>query len=181
MIQTCIFSEEELLEVQQLVRGLRYTNMNGDPGQVLYLSYIPGWITQRLTPEGYESKISFARLNTSELDTKFRVHADSRTRDAKGQLFYPDFACVFYPFDTPGHGTGLFRHKVLGDQCDKRKARAFTYDDGNWEMYDWYEGKENTMFAYESNKYHCRYPYQSFGLTKEDARIVIVNFMTKKE
>jgi hypothetical protein len=179
MIQENLFSSEELLEIQKMVRGFHYFKISGDPGQFLYLARMPPWVIERITLKGYISKQAFARLNTEDLDYKFRIHSDAKSRDDLGDWFYPDMACVFYPFDTPGHGTGMFRHNTQGDHCNDNIGKAFTYDDGNWVMYDYYEGKANTALFYESNKYHCRYPFKAFGKTAEDGRIVIVNFMVK--
>jgi hypothetical protein len=179
MTLTNLFTALELAEVQSIVRALHYERIAGDPRQFLYLARVPTWVSDRITLPGFESKEAFARLNTEDKDTDFRIHADSRSRDPDGKWFYPEMASVFYPFDTPGYGTGLFRHKVAGDSCEPGQSKAFPYDDGNWDMYEFYEGKENTAFVYASNKYHCRYPFKAFGKNAGDGRIVIVNFMVK--
>lgn len=142
---------------------------------------MPQWVIDKVTPDGYESKLAFARLNTENLDTGFRIHSDGKTADNNGKMFQPEYAAVFYPFDTPGHGTALFTHKLIGDRSKPLQGKAFKIDDGMWSVSEWYEGKENTAFYYEANRYHCRYPFKSFGSTIKDGRIIIVNFMVRKK
>ena len=181
MILSNLFSEIELTEIQVLLRGLPYFEMKMDnfSKDRFHLAHVPEWISGRITLPGYKSRQCFARLNTEKHDTHFRIHADSKSYDDIGRLFYPEMACVFYPFSTPGHGTGLFRHPQWGDSCPIGHGFAFSHDDGRWEMYDYYEGVENTSFVYPANKYHSRTPHKSFGQSRRDGRIVIVNFMTE--
>lgn len=181
MILSNLFSEIELTEIQVLLRGLPYFEMKMDnfSKDRFHLAHVPEWISGRITLPGYKSRQCFARLNTEKHDTHFRIHADSKSYDDIGRLFYPEMACVFYPFSTPGHGTGLFRHPQWGDSCPIEHGFAFSHDDGRWEMYDYYEGVENTSFVYPANKYHSRTPHKSFGQSRRDGRIVIVNFMTE--
>ncbi len=182
MILSNLFSEAELTKIQILLRDLQYYEMKMDNfnKDCFHLSRVPEWVSSRITLPGYQSKQCFARLNTEKHDTSFRIHADSASIDETGQRwFHPEMACVFYPFSTPGHGTGLFRHPRWGDSCPKGLGYAFSHDDGRWEMYDYYEGVENTCFVYPANKYHSRVPHKSFGQSKRDGRIVIVNFMTE--
>ena len=181
MILSNLFSETELTEIQTLIRDLPYFEMKMDnfSKDRFHLAHVPEWISGRITLPGYKSRQCFARLNTEKHDTHFRIHADSKSYDDIGRLFYPEMACVFYPFSTPGHGTGLFRHPQWGDSCPIGHGFAFSHDDGRWEMYDYYEGVENTSFVYPANKYHSRTPHKSFGQSRRDGRIVIVNFMTE--
>lgn len=181
MILSNLFSETELTKIQTLLRDLPYFEMRMDnfSKDRFHLARVPEWISSRVTLPGYQSRQCFARLNTEKHDIHFRIHADSKSRDDMGRLFYPEMACVFYPFSTPGHGTGLFRHPQWGDSCPVGHGLAFSHDDGRWEMYDYYEGVENTSFVYPANKYHSRTPHKSFGQSRRDGRIVIVNFMTE--
>ncbi len=177
-----LFSEIELNRIQKTLRELAYfeIKMSSFGTDCFYLARIEEWITDRLTLKGYKSVQCFARLNTEKHDTSFRIHADSCSLDDSGKLFYPEVACVFYPFSTPGYGTGLFRHPRWGDRCPINHSFAFTYDDGKWEMYDYCDGIENTSFVYPANLYHSRVPNKSFGKSKKDGRIVIVNFMSRQ-
>lgn len=181
MILTNLFTKPELAEIQLLLRQTPYfkMRMNSFNDHCFHLARIPDWICQRITINGYKSRLCFARLNTSTKDTSFRIHSDAKTLDNLGRVFYPELACVFYPFTTPGHGTGLFKHRQFGEECRLKEGRVFTQDDGFWDMYEYYEGVENTSFVYPANKYHSRVPHKSFGKDKSDGRIVIVNFMTK--
>jgi hypothetical protein len=117
----------------------------------------------------HEDILTFARLNTPKLNTEFRIHSD-------GVIFNrePNLACVYYLKDSDTSGTSLYRHPRYGDRWDSRTSMNNVHlkDDGLWEEYHRYYAGENSMFLYNAQLWHGRFPWKV-----EEDRIVIVKFM----
>ena len=113
---------------------------------------------------------SFLRLNTSLIDNEFRVHNDAAIQGVK-----PTHAAVFYLEDSFVSGTALFSHPEHGKSSDE--VKIFTKDDGLWKPYFNYYARENSLLLYDANLFHGRFPWQAFGKTKYDGRIVLVKFL----
>ena len=113
-----------------------------------------------------QSVASFVRLNKKDLDTSFRVHADS---DIKNQKIV--VAAVFYLEDSEISGTALFKHPIHGHKASSQLV--FTEDDGLWDAYYKYYAKANTMLVYDASFFHGRFPWKV-----PHERKVIVKFMT---
>jgi hypothetical protein len=110
--------------------------------------------------------LSFARLNTAILNTEFRIHSDG---DIFGES--PNLAAVYY-LRTDSSGTALYEHPRHGKRWGRRGSNVHLTDDGLWKKYHECNSRENSMFLYESDLWHGRYPW-----VVEEDRIVIVMFM----
>jgi hypothetical protein len=148
-------------------------------GSLLYHHHIPPEIDQELDRVidetlgvSHDNILTFARLNTPELNTEFRIHSDGVIFGRK-----PDITCVYYLKDSDTSGTSLYRHPKYGDRWDSRTSLSNVHlnDDGLWEEYSRYYAKENTMFLYNAQLWHGRFPWKV-----EEDRIVIVKFMVTK-
>jgi hypothetical protein len=115
--------------------------------------------------------VSFYRLNTSKLDTEFRVHCDSVIQ---GEM--TDWACVFYLNDSASSGTAFYEHPVYG-RHDESKLAIFNEDDGRWTPYYRYYAARNSMLVYPAKVFHGRFPWRATGDNKRDGRIVVAKFM----
>jgi hypothetical protein len=144
-------------------------------GNQLYYHEIPNGVAKLLSDvcsrevgKELSTILSFARLNTPELNTEFRVHADSVIFNQK-----PTIASVFYLKDSIDSGTALFEHPVYGKKhVAGKNPQIILEDDGKWHAYKKYYAKANTMFIYNSDLYHGRFPWKV-----NEERIVLVNFM----
>lgn len=145
----------------------------------MYASRLPAHIDAVLTAKAaeligkkIESIASFARLNNSRLDTSFRIHSDAFIRNKK-----PDYACIYYLNTNLDSGTAFYKHADYGDKWCKGNPNIFTKDDGKWERYFLAPEIANSMVIFDSDLYHGRYPWQSYGVDRKDSRIVVVNFI----
>lgn len=156
----------------------RFQPIDKGNGRVLHCALVPPFIDRQLQAAMERSLarklrniISFYRLNTSRLDTEFRVHCDTVIQ---GEL--PDYAGVFYLETCQDSGTALYEHPVHG-RGDDQGLSIFDEDDGKWSPYFMCPEYENRMFLYKSSLFHGRYPWKARGNTRKDGRIVIVKFM----
>lgn len=105
----------------------------------------------------------FARYNSPDVDTSFRIHSDGRIQ---GQQ--PDVAFVYYIKGKSG--TALFDHPEHGRSSEK--GEVFTDDDGFWQETFYHAPKPNTILLYDAKSFHSRWPNK-----EEEDRIVIVGFL----
>jgi hypothetical protein len=145
-------------------------------GSLLYYQLIPNEIDQEINKVIDESLgikhkdiLTFARLNTPLLNTEFRIHSDGVILGKQ-----PNLACVYYLKTSNSSGTSLYKHPTHGDRWNSRvtPSNVFLEDDGLWEEYHRYYALENSMFLYNAQLWHGRFPW----VVTED-RIVIVKFM----
>lgn len=162
-----------------LGRTSKFRKVDVGLGDTLYLAEVPKNLEQRLvnaaesvTGLNLSCIQSFFRLNTTELNTAIRIHADSMINGIK-----PTVAGVFYLESMPGTGTALFEHKIFGRYSKDPSRNAIYKRDEGWVAYQKYEAVANTMFVYNSDFYHARFPWEAYGHDKTDGRIVVVLFM----
>lgn len=130
---------------------------------------IKQWIigfTEELLDKKLEEVAIYCRYNSSALDTTFRVHSDGLIQ---GQQ--PTIASVLY-LTTGNTGTALYTHPEHGSEG---LGKIFQEDDGKWELIDFCEEVENTMFVYNANSFHSRFPHKARG-----ERVVVVSFLKEK-
>jgi hypothetical protein len=119
-----------------------------------------------------EDVLTFARLNSADKNTEFRVHSDSKIFGKQ-----PNLAAVFYfessTLEKPS-GTAFFKHPQYGDRhkVGMDSPQIIPNDDGLWEKYHQYDAVENSMLLYNAHLYHGRQPW-----AMNHDRIVIVKFM----
>ena len=174
-----IFDLDEFEDLKRQLREATYLPFPLDKPQILYLAPVPKAYDDALTiwaESIVESKLnqlrSFARLNTEELDTNFRVHSDGKIYGT-----YPDIACVFYIDTREDSGTAFYESPIYGRTSALPEYNVHKDDDGNWHPYAKIHQKENSMLIYNAALYHGRFPWKSYGQSKEDGRIVIVKFL----
>jgi len=128
-----------------------------------------------------KSLLSFFRVATDELDTDWRVHADSKIGDVM-----PQMALVLYisPSHMNGlHGTAFWKHKKMGyemplDTSDEEADRMLLEESNNldnWELSSVVGYKPNRAVAYPANYFHSKYP----NLGWKDGRMIYVIFYNK--
>lgn len=130
---------------------------------------------------------SIARLNYVGENPNNAIHADSA---------YSDFAAVLY-LNTPEQcrgGTAFWRHKKTGWEWmpTEKEVRAkgksptrvlaqITEDWNNesaWEQVALAEMKFNRVAIYPTKRFHSRYPFEAFGSTPEDGRLIWASFFS---
>lgn len=171
---------EDVLSVDEMDELAAYLGENDfypypiDDGVEMYVCNIPQDIKNAIVCEVshhvgqvVEEIAIYARYNSPNVDTSFRIHSDGLIAGKK-----VDLAAVLY-CTTGNTGTALFTHPIHGS---KSEGKIFTEDDGQWELDEYSEEKENTMFIYDAKRFHSRWPHQAMG-----ERVVIVSFLKYKE
>lgn len=116
--------------------------------------------------------ISFARLNHNLVNNTFRVHSDTVIEGQK-----PDIAAVFY-FDTvEDTGTALFEHPEYGRINEDYTQSIIFKNNELWTPWQKYESEANSAFIYNADLYHGRYPWEAYGNSQANGRVVLVMFM----
>jgi len=85
-------------------------------------------------------------------------------------------------------GTAFWKHKKTGTErlpAGNQELLEKIKDDWDhqerWEIVDFAGMVPNRAIIYESELYHSRYPFEGFGKTIEDGRLIAVAFFTPKE
>lgn len=149
---------------------VQYSNKDFDEYIVEKLSDIDG--VQR------ECLLGFFRVATEEVDTDWRIHADSKVGDIR-----PERALVLYisPSTKEGlHGTAFWKHKEVGyempiDVSDAESDRFLLEEANevdNWELHSVVGYRPNRAVMYPSNYFHSKYPNTGW----KEGRMVYVMF-----
>jgi len=165
-------SENEFVrvEVGDKPFWVQYTNEEFDSLVLDKLSEIDG--VKR------ESLLAFFRVATEDLDTDWRIHADSKVGDIR-----PERALVLYISESTKeglHGTAFWKHKEVGyemplDTSDE-EANRFLLEEANildnWDLHSVVGYRPNRAVMYPSNYFHSKYPNTGW----KEGRMVYVMF-----
>jgi len=131
---------------------------------------------------------SIARLNYAGENPNNAVHADSG---------YDEFACILYltPQEFCSGGTAFWRHKILGFDAmpteqevrsvgrnPKQVMKRLSADWNNidaWERIALAEMKFNRAIFFRCKSFHSRFPFEAFGNSPENGRLVFVSFFNR--
>lgn len=125
-----------------------------------------------------KSLLGFFRVATDQLDTDWRIHADSKVGDIR-----PERALVLYisPSTMEGvHGTAFWKHKKLGytipkdmsnEEFDKMLIEESNVLD-NWDLHTVVGYIPNRAVMYPSVYFHSKFPNAGW----EKGRMVYVMF-----
>lgn len=111
-----------------------------------------------------ESLLAFFRVATEEVDTDWRIHADSKVGDIR-----PERALVLYISESTMeglHGTAFWKHKKLGyrmpfnisNEESDRMLIEEANDLSHWDLHSVVGYKQNRAVMYPSNYFHSKYP-----------------------
>ena len=125
-----------------------------------------------------ECLLGFFRVATEELDTDWRIHADSKVGDIR-----PERALVLYISESTKkglHGTAFWKHKEVGYEMpldiSNEEADRFLFEEANevdnWELHSVIGYKPNRALMYPSNYFHSKYPNEGW----KEGRMVYVMF-----
>jgi len=125
-----------------------------------------------------ESLLAFFRVATEDLDTDWRIHADSKVGDIR-----PERALVLYISESTKeglHGTAFWKHKEVGyempiDVSNEESDRFLSEEANNvdnWELHSVIGYKPNRALMYPSNYFHSKYPNTGW----KEGRMVYVMF-----
>jgi hypothetical protein len=125
-----------------------------------------------------ECLLGFFRVANEEVDTDWRIHADSKVGDIR-----PERALVLYisPSTKEGlHGTAFWRHKDVGyemplDASDEETNRFLSEQANNldnWDLHSVVGYRTNRALMYPSNYFHSKYPNTGW----KEGRMVYVMF-----
>ncbi len=128
------------------------------------------------------SVFSFFRVSNDELDTDWRIHADTVIMGEQ-----PERAIVLYLSDSYSdglHGTAFWEHVDMGyaqpldvtdDEFDEILLRD-SDDLDKWSLNSVVGYKPNRLVSYPCNYFHSKYPNKSW----KEGRVVFVMFYTTK-
>lgn len=118
------------------------------------------------------------RLNYDEELPNAAIHSD---------IGWGTHALVLYLNDTEDDlgGTAFWKHKLTGaekiEHNDQELLKLVQPDwdkEEAWETTRYVPMKFNRATIYESKLFHSRYPFDAFGSTPEDGRLIVVAFFT---
>lgn len=118
------------------------------------------------------------RLNYAGERPNAAVHSD---------LGWGTHALVLFLTDGPS-GTAFWRHRptgaqaiLPGDAALFEQLKGDWDDESKWERVAYVPMKLNRATIYASALFHSRYPFEAFGATPEDGRLVAVAFFNLRE
>lgn len=94
-------------------------------------------------------------------------------------------ALVLYLNDGPS-GTAFWRHESGAERLGHNDFLTYAKvmndwtKESKWEVTSNVLMKANRAVIYESELFHSRYPFEAFGSTPEDGRLILVAFFTPK-
>lgn len=167
----------EFERVRQHALLSHYYDWQG-PDEVVYkrisILHVPGMF-DTLTKHLGGVKISAMgyRLNYEGENPNQSIHSD---------LGYATHAAVVY-LNEGDSGTAFWRHKATqADDIWYGQAELFEQIHSDFENPDAWEQrllvptKQNRAIIYKSNLFHSRFPFDAFGSTPEDGRLIAIAF-----
>lgn len=118
------------------------------------------------------------RLNYAGELPNNEIHAD---------LGWGKYAAVIYLAEPPEgteSGTAFWKHhtgheRVQAGQLDVlRDVEADWHDVSKWEQTKFVSAKYNSAIIYKSELFHSRWPFEAFGNSPEDGRLIVVVFFS---
>ena len=168
--------------VRQHALGSEFIDWEGHDGQVyrrVCLTEVPG--LQRSIERVCGPIQMFGRgyrLNYAGEPPNQAIHSD---------LGWGTHAAVVYLCDGAG-GTAFWRHKATGATAIRQgDAELFEALSGDWERPDSWEMsglaemRLNRGVIYDGSHFHSRYPFEAFGSSPHDGRLIAVAFFSAAE
>jgi hypothetical protein len=169
-----IFEEEEFLQLEKYLKSREYKPLEND---FIYCSRVPGMVgntilnkIKEVTSLNLKEIVTFARLNTSTVDARIKIHSDNIVMGKQ-----PSYASVYYIETNDESGTAILSSPTHGKERTDLEVTVFT-EMGDFEVVEFNTEVRNSLFLYKSLLFHSRWPTSSRGLTVEDGRIVVVSF-----
>jgi hypothetical protein len=169
-----VFEEKDFLELERYLRSREYTPLEDD---FIYHSRVPAIVgttilnkIKEITNLNLKEIVTFARLNTSAIDARIKIHSDNIVFGKQ-----PNYASVFYIETNNESGTAILSSPTHGKERTDLEVTVFT-EMGDFEVVEFNTEIRNSLFLYKSLLFHSRWPTSSRGLTVEDGRIVVVSF-----
>lgn len=125
---------------------------------------------------------SFIRLELEGSQPTSWIHADTLCASKYSVVGYMnDIKDVF-------GGTAFWNHKIVGptngpykdNPVSQQFLRRDAHTQDAWRLTDLVGYKKNRAVIFPSDRFHSRYPRESFGTTKEDGRLLFVMFFNAK-
>jgi hypothetical protein len=125
-----------------------------------------------------------ARCSTETEDAQMRIHTDAGMGCSHAWVWYgtnpPEERVPFFD----GYGTAFFAHRDHGLSFRGTRAehdRLLVEDAGDlacWQMRGLIPMQQNRVAVYPSDRFHSRYPFEGWGTSSRDGRVVIAGFIT---
>jgi hypothetical protein len=169
-----VFEEKEFLKLEKYLRKQEYKPLEDD---FIYCSSVPKVVgrtilnkIEEVTNLNLKEIVTFARLNTSLIDARIKIHSDNIVMSRQ-----PAYASVYYIETNDESGTAILSSPTHGKERTDLEMTVFT-EMGDFEVVEFNTEVRNSLFLYKSLLFHSRWPTSSRGLTVEDGRIVVVSF-----
>lgn len=169
-------------QLRQIAIDANYIDWHGPDGQIYKRICIIDSVDIKDAIEDVVGPVQMLgmgfRLNYNEEMPNAAIHSD---------LGWGTHALVYYLNDTEDDlgGTAFWKHKETGaeiietdDQELLDKVKDSWDNEDEWEMTQYVPMKFNRATIYESRLFHSRYPFDAFGSTPEDGRLIAVAFFT---
>ena len=168
--------------VREIALAAPYFDYPAHDGEVykrIWIGQVPG------LQEAIEAKVGPVemlgmgyRLNYAGELPNAAIHSD---------LGWGTHALVLYLSEGPG-GTAFWTHRAsgartiyVGDHDLFAKVKDDWNDESKWDQRELVAMKFNRALIYRSALFHSRYPFEAFGTTPDDGRLIAVAFFNLKE
>jgi hypothetical protein len=173
---------EQALQLRQIAVEANYVDWHGPDGQLYKRICIIDspdikWAIESICGPVKMLGMAF-RLNYDEEMPNAAIHSD---------VGWGTHALVYYLNNTEDDlgGTGFWKHRETGaeeiewdDSELLDKVKDSWDNEEHWDMVQYVPMKFNRATIYESKLFHSRYPFDAFGSTPEDGRLIAVAFFT---
>lgn len=134
-----------------------------------------------------EDAMTFARLSTDAIDADVRIHTDAMMGGTHAWVWSPTDGQTPAIRGSYPSGTAFFEHWKHGSglrftpETQDEHARLLNEDAADlrcWTLDTVAPLKANRLTVYPSHLFHSRWPFEGWGSSPADGRVVIVGFGT---
>lgn len=172
----------DLDRVREAAIKADYIDYKAHDGQVyrrVWIGTVPGLIDALEHEMGPIDMLGMGyRLNYKGEMPNTPIHSD---------LGWGSHAAVVYLIDNPESGTAFWRHRLTQRERIDNDDYGLFYDiksdwgtPAAWDRIEFVPMVANRAVIYESAVFHSRYPFEAFGTTPEDGRLIAVAFFNVK-
>lgn len=168
-------------EVRKQALNSKFGDYTGHDGQVykrVCITDIPG-LQERI-------EVAFGPVEMLGMGFRLNYEDEVPNQSIHSDMGWGTHALVLYLCEGNG-GTAFWQHKSTGaeviepGQIDLWESIDGDWDDeSKWKQLFLADLKFNRAVIYESKRFHSRYPFEAFGSTPEDGRLIAVAFFTPK-
>lgn len=186
-----VFEDADLVVADDFLTEPDSIRRRGETAQFVDWKGQDGQIYKRVSPqtipevEDALNRMMGRPIQLLGMAYRLNYEGELPNREIHSDLGWGVYAAVVYlsePPDGTESGTAFWRHssgydRIVPGDVEAFKAVGEDWDNpAKWELTRFVSCKYNSCIVYKSELFHSRWPFEAFGSTPQDGRLIVVVF-----